>query len=450
MCRSRMHTTDGDIFLKASRERPKTCKSPLLDLLHPAFSPGTLCLQYLRWVGQGMAPRLRLVFYTERCASFGEYVALKEKEGLMVISMARATSACIFRRVMCELNRRPLNAFAMLDGRRAEDVRMDIATELVSEPDHCRGRFWTRLLSSDLDGIEGSVVEPIRLFSQSWQNVLVGMLRLLDESLSIAVLERRNKRTKVILHKNEMLVSTLVAKSINQELQSNYEGRNEMREQQQGQRPLQAVLDQPGPSVPPKPKRGLGPRECFQLLELEGEATVGGRKNLLPFSPPWRAEVSRKFNALTEEAREPYKIMSESSKQNSKLERRLWKAGVKERSLLALADAPGVELLPLEDDACYAIVAPEYTTSSCRLCCASPFKPSPNEWHLPPPLVDGLQSMAADSLAVANLVRHEANILQRGQELAPLELPGDAGDRRGDELDDDVALPLACQAYLNN
>jgi len=215
-------------FLKASKEGfgDRVCAINVLDVLHEQYSPVTLATQQLRYIGAGTAPRVRLLIGLVDADNFSKFAECQPEAALEHIAMCRATSAALHKRVKKELDQQPLAGLRFLDGRRSEEERRELAASVCApRRPCCRGRFWSRLLANDLRN-PGVPVTPIRLFSDEWKPVLGALLRVIDNALSIAALERRNKRTKVILSQPDVRNKTLIAKSINQEMHVNYESRH--------------------------------------------------------------------------------------------------------------------------------------------------------------------------------------------------------------------------------
>ena len=86
-----------------------------------------------------------------------------------------------------------------MDGRCSIEQRQVMANEIVDHSWCCVGRFWWRLLDQVFPGEEREQRLPERLREPEFQRVLYGMLPLLDDAMSIADLERRNKRTKTVV-----------------------------------------------------------------------------------------------------------------------------------------------------------------------------------------------------------------------------------------------------------
>jgi len=167
------------------------------------------------------------------------------------------------------------------------------------------------MFKSDGLNLTMAPVPPRRLFDSDWGSVIMSLVRLLDDTLSIAWLERCNKRTKTLLVRSDMRICTLVAKSYNTEVRSNFEQRKEFDLARKEQSLPPPIADTTIPLLPSKPKRAFGARECHKFDMLGVERAAGAPTNFLPFTSKWRRDVRLKFDTLSPEEVEDYEIMAE-------------------------------------------------------------------------------------------------------------------------------------------
>ena len=387
-------------FLKASRDIANTCRSPVLDWLNSECSPSIAALQYLRSVGRGTAARCRIVFGCLGCASMQELMRhpVHRLKGVCFVIWARAISAAVYRRVDLPRRALPVAGAQLADGRVGVRTRVELARRIVEKPGCCVGRFWERLLRA----------LPLRpsaedLLEENCQRLLHGWVRILDRGLTIARLERRNKRTRTIITQPSMRWADFVSVSLLREISAIRDGarRHAVQRSQQFRPPRQ---DDKLPPPPKKPKRGLSAFEVW-LTEYHSDQKVAGENmKYLGWARGFRRQKVIEYRHLAPHRRAYYQGQSNASKaaaaharRQYEMDLRAWAQANASRSSrssrqLASGAVPtaGVEGMPHGP----------FPVAGCRLCAVAG---RVGDWHLPPTPLDGMVGLEEECVPCASL-----------------------------------------------
>jgi len=190
-------------FLQCSVEQPDPCDLHLFTFANIVTSPVTQCLQHLRRISRGTAPRLQMVFGPLGHRSMVEYVGSQQDYALDTLVLARIVSACVYKRIEQRRKSNTTQAALVVDGRAPEAARKAAAMGVVVGRECCRGHFWVKFLEKDLDGTPLNN-RHLRLFDPTWQRVMTSWAITMQKVMSIAALERRNRRSKSIVTQQDM------------------------------------------------------------------------------------------------------------------------------------------------------------------------------------------------------------------------------------------------------
>lgn len=266
-------------------------------------------LQYLSSLHAGEGRRLRLIYGGFGENSFLEFCASHGEKAEFVVQCARAVAAAIHCRV--DLHRRslPNNGLQLIDGRIPWFQRHIIAQHMLRLPACCRGPFWDRVFQT--------VQRPEELLGARMQRWLQGWGQIMNRSLSIAGLERRNRRSKAVLTTKKQTWTHFAAVSVAKELEGQVNATVDRDREVAVQTPDEEDLP---PSPPPpaaeerKPPRGKSPFEAFLAHQFQLGRERGEYMNKLGFSAAWRREMKEEFDALTDAEKEHYEWESRASK----------------------------------------------------------------------------------------------------------------------------------------
>ena len=219
---------------------------------------------------------------------------------------------------------------------------------------------------------------------------------MLDSILTIAHLERKNKRTKTLTTDPSMCWAQIAAATFNRELVENAAQVKDMvagtfaalADEEAGQPVEQQLVLAEQPLTRPelaKPARGKSALELFKDAEVARFKTEGIAMNRLAWSREWRAETMDKFKALPTDERDAYKVHSSASKANARASRDHWRLEVRAAQALLGREAPsalplvaarsprggarqyGTLPLPVDDAQCAPIVCGAHEASMAAL-----------------------------------------------------------------------------------
>lgn len=305
-------------FLNMSEDQRPTCRINVLDLIRDESSLIVHVMQELRLLGSGLSPRCALLCGVLGLESLDDMLMSPEHRQHLryFVKFVRMVSACTFRR--CDLPRqaRPLCDAALVDGRLPRASRLAHAQALIESPNCCRGRFWERMLFADN-------VEAEDLLNPTWQAILNGFVNVINKSLTIANLERKNKRTQTLLSQKDIKFENLVAMSVvkeGQAIASRARERNAAVAEQRG-----LALTGPTDDMVKKPKRALSALELYRADKGVDERAGGQPMNKIAFSQEWRQQQRNNFNAEPLHVQEEYHALAESQKVRAREERRAYR-----------------------------------------------------------------------------------------------------------------------------
>ena len=179
-------------WLRASREVADTREPPgLLDFANPQLSQHVAALQYLRLVGAGASPRLRLIYVPSGFDSFTSWSRAFPDMADLLRRLAQSASCWVYRRHVAKVHSWPWKFAVLADQRVDYLLRRDIAREAHARPRCCVGR-----LAKTLAARSGT---PAALASPEWGNKLVAIARSAQRVLSMADVERGHHVTKTLV-----------------------------------------------------------------------------------------------------------------------------------------------------------------------------------------------------------------------------------------------------------
>lgn len=196
-------------WLKASSELEDPCRNRFLDYVNPQHSAVTEVLQWLAALGAGVSKRWRILYGQLGASEFRglsvTHLAVLEK----ALCAAEAMGASTYRKVGCQLKSPLMKLGVLADGRVPEGEQRAVAAELLDLARRhpcCAGPVVVSLLSG-AQSANDLLCLPHSRRIESWA---ASMSRV----LSIADLERRNRRSKVILTDKKQTFAHYCASSI--------------------------------------------------------------------------------------------------------------------------------------------------------------------------------------------------------------------------------------------
>ena len=200
----------------------------------------------------------------------------------------------------------PFVGVKIADGRLRREVREEMAARIVHSQPCCRGIFWDRLMKQVVPP-----PTPADLFSPLWTDIILGWAMGLEDVLSIAKIERRNRRSRTLLSSANagLKFENFVSLSLLREFLLVAE--DSLADDVQRVLQVRHATAQEELKKPSKPKRGVSPfehflKECFQEGRRQGEAM-----HVVGFSRGWRrfgalvAGVVLRHTHLSEPPRRP-------------------------------------------------------------------------------------------------------------------------------------------------
>ena len=213
-------------FLKCSSSK-REGRSYALDLLNENYSPLTLAYQELHTLACGKSQRWVMLYRSLGYSSMLDLCRSEEdgKFGVLACTFARMLSASVWMRVEKVISTQPLPAAMLVDGRISAETRLELASDTLGMQPCCRGLFLQRLLTT-----KGTLPLPRaeELLEPLWQRRLQGWVVALDTSLSVANLERKNRRNKTVITEPNMHFDNFSAISMLRELQTNAQDAEEL------------------------------------------------------------------------------------------------------------------------------------------------------------------------------------------------------------------------------
>jgi hypothetical protein len=232
---------------------------------------------------------------------------------------ARGVSASIYRRDHKSSRELPMAAVRLADPRIERSCRLDEGRRLLGQPGCCQGAFWARMLSAGAQ-------TPEQLLEPRWQRCITGWAMLISRALSIAGLERRNKRSRDVLTKSHMQLGNFTATSMLRELQANDDAARGLAV---ARAKADDVKSEDVGAAPKKPPRGVCAFDVW-LTETFGDMALEGEQgNVVGFSEGFRSRKQLVYDALSPEQKGYYEGESIASKERAKRARKKYKRGLK-------------------------------------------------------------------------------------------------------------------------
>ena len=353
-------------FLRASTANREVCSSPVLDLYNPSFSPVTQGRQHLRWLGSGCSPRLQILSNTFGYACIADMLASEDHKDLAVKALVAARVVSAAARGRMALHTFPLCAVEVLDKRLPYAQRLRRATQIVGLPSCCVGTFW-----ADFFDKLPARPSPEELLEGDWQSILGGWSEGLQHVLSIAGIERRNRRSRPIAGGCSVAIKwqSFVSMSLVREFTSLHEIAEAL-DVQRGENLIRAGIVAPAEKCAArKPKRALGALEAYIVDESKKLALDGEQMNIAPFSEGFKRRMKEQFDQETLETRDYYNLVSEEQKIQAKQKRAAFKERARPQAPAALAIADGSSvsgaLVSLEEAAGHIVKLEEVECAQC-------------------------------------------------------------------------------------
>ena len=228
-------------FLKRSSEfLDPDLRPAALDLSNLEFSPAAMVRQWLSALLAGCVPELRILWATFGHSSWEDYCHQRPAAAANFRALVRNTDAWVDRRfVRAYTERVEWTVYNIVDKELGVASRLAACDEVCSANLCCGGFF--------IKGLQEKVGNPSDFLHPHWQRALWGHACVRSWALTIADLERRNKRSKTIASDKGISFLHLAACHANVEAKQISEVDQHMKLLEQKR------LDKP---LPPPPKRG--------------------------------------------------------------------------------------------------------------------------------------------------------------------------------------------------
>ena len=182
----------------------------VLDLTNKHESPGTVCRQWLSSVVSGQAPQLKLLYMAFGHATWAEYCRHRPRSAAALRGMARNTDSWIERRVIrdwqCKLHN---SVHQVADARQSVLHRTSVANDVHFSNLCCSGYF--------VAGVKKQLAHSTDLLDEQWFIVFKSHAYAKSLAISVASLERRNKRSRDIASSDSLAFENFQAVHTNKE-----------------------------------------------------------------------------------------------------------------------------------------------------------------------------------------------------------------------------------------
>ena len=197
---------------RSSEHRPTDARPALLDLLTLSSSPGLVALQYLSYLHTGEAPMLQFVFVAFGVASFYDLAHIFPEGARKLIALIRVVAAWTDRRVVLKFKKYPEQIGKVADPSLDVAERIGLSVEFSRKRACCVGLTGRQ--------IQASMSHDADLASEAWVYVIYWWIWVLSWALTVADIERRHKRSRLIASSHGVTFENFRAVSIIKETES--------------------------------------------------------------------------------------------------------------------------------------------------------------------------------------------------------------------------------------